>query len=256
MPNNLIDPEWLRKHGEKYITKIKARKEEERRKREQGKGKPENPETQNPSSSGIITVPEQGMIYVESVNLWFNPERTHKGKDWYQTHEALNAEKLRMPTVYEFVEFLKFIKNGNTGLQALYNDITEVGGEWKAEWLDAYFPEINGKLNIQYHNHVQNGKIISGTPEGLDCLMEDKQISLDGWISNPTKHGLPRANATKGEMYSYFPKEGRVARLLVNFCLLCLNCSGIPANANGALGVFGCAEGGAKNGGQSKCQII
>jgi hypothetical protein len=204
-------------------------------------GKPQTP-------SNLETAPRQGMIYVPSINLSFQPERTHLGKDWYQAHEALNQENLRMPTIPEFIEFLKVLR-ADAKYSDLYKDITELRSPWRLELLDAYFPEINGKLHIQYHNQIQNGQIISGTPEELkDCLMKDKTpgISLEDWLDNPTKQGMPRADAQDGNLYYGNPRKDCVAGLYVCSGRLSLGCDWDPSGRNVSLGVFGCAEGTAK----------
>lgn len=245
-----FDPKKMEQYAREMVERrMKKEEEEEKARREEeekAKREAEKPEEQNiiiPTGSGIQTIPRQGMIYVPSVKLYFQPERTHEALNWFDTHEALNQEQLRMPTISEFIEFLKVLR-GEDKYQKLYEDITKVKESWRAEWLDAYFPEINRKLSIQHHNQIKEGKIISGTLEELeDYLMEERTpgISLDDWIDNSTKQGLPRANAPEGKMCYWGPLKGYVARLDVDSASLYLNCFRAPASIMG-VGVFGCVE--------------
>ena len=63
--------------------------------------------TQNKRSSTA------NFIYIKPANLYFANQRTHLGKNWFDTHKLLSLEKLtlpngkqsqlRMPTLPEFV---------------------------------------------------------------------------------------------------------------------------------------------------------
>ena len=197
---------------------------------EKNSGKPETP-------SNIRTSPKEGMIYVPSIDLHFQSERSYLGLDWNQTHEALEKDELRMPTIPEFVEFLKYIKTENT---ALYDNITKVGGNWRSNWLDAYFEQRDDGMYVLTGNKTNVEKLD-------DCLMEDRKpgISLDHWLSNSTKQGMPKSNSPEGKMFFYHPRDKRVAGLCVGSVRLDLGCDRDPSSAVDSLGVFGCAEGNA-----------
>jgi hypothetical protein len=182
-----------------------------------------------------ITTPRQGMIYVRSIDLHFQSERSYLGLDWNQTHEALKQDKLRMPTIPEFVEFLKYLNENN---RDLYKEITEVRSPYRAEWLDAYFEQRDDGMYILTGNKTNAEKLD-------DCLMENRTpgISLDHWLSNPGKQGLPKSNSPEGKMRYWNPRNGGVARLNVNSGRLGLRCSWYPSYTYDSLGVFGCAEG-------------
>jgi len=62
--------------------------------------------------------PLEGFIYVPSTKLYFAKERTLLNHNWYDTHKKLHEQNLRMPTIPQFVEFLKYLraKTENYGL--------------------------------------------------------------------------------------------------------------------------------------------
>ena len=193
-----------------------------------GSEKPETP-------SNKETIPKEGMIYVPSIDLHFQSERSYLGKNWNETHEALEKDKLRMPTLPEFIEFLKYTKDNNTDI---YNEITEVRIPWRSNWLDAYFEQRDEGMYVLTGNKTNAEKLD-------DCLMEDKTpgIDIEDWLNNPTKQGLPKLNSPKGEMYYWSPRNGAVARFDADFDRADLGCDWYPLVTYSDLGVFGCAEG-------------
>ena len=223
--NSLIDPEWSRKALERYKIRLKKKREESKNRISERKivTTPSNPET----------TPRQGMIYVPTIDLYFEAERSCLGKNWYETHDALKQENLRMPTLPEFAEFLKYVKDNN---QELYNEITEVRSPWRSNWIDAYFEQKDDGMYVLTGNKTK--------PEKLqDCLMEDKQISLEDFLNNPTKQGLPREDVNTGSFYFWNPRDKRVAWFGAGSGRAFLNCGGGPRYSYSDLGVFGCAEG-------------
>jgi len=149
-------------------------------------------------------VSENDFIYVPSINLDVARQRTHQGKNWYDTHKALNQEGSRMLTIPEFVEFLKHTRDHE---RDVYRDVTAVRNPWRAEWIDAYFEKRQDGLYVLTENKSNSEKLDE------DTLMQDKTsgISLDSWLSNPTNQGLPKADVEKGNLYSWHPRDKGVA---------------------------------------------
>jgi len=189
-----------------------------------------------------------GYIYVPSINAYFTKERLCNGKNWFEAHKELQSNGQRMPTIPEFIEFLKYIKVNH---ENIYKDITEVRSPWRSEWLDADF-KLKGKdLHINY-NHIldSKGNLIPKNSEILDknTLMTDKipGISLDDYINNNyTNQGLPNKNVKSGDLYYWNPRSDNnsVARFYANSDRAGLNCDWYPSNTNSSLGVFGIAQG-------------
>jgi len=79
-------------------------------------------------------------IYVPSIKLYFAKEKSHLGIDWYDTHRELLKQNLRMPTIPQFIEFLKYLRADPTSENTrVYHEITETRDTWRSEWLDARF---------------------------------------------------------------------------------------------------------------------
>ncbi|MFH1503417.1 MAG: hypothetical protein ABIE36_02055 [Candidatus Diapherotrites archaeon] len=182
-------------------------------------------------------------LHVPELNLYFAGERTLQGKNWYETHKELQSNGQRMPTIPEFIEFLKYAKVNSP---ELYKEITEVRSPWRANWLDADF-KVKGKdLYINY-NHVlnANGSLVPKNSEVLDknTLMKDKTpgISLDDYIlENHTSQGLPNKKVKSGDLYYWNPRSDNnsVAGFLAysDGAVLCYD--GGPSARVSGLGVF------------------
>ena len=182
-------------------------------------------------------------IHIPSLNINFQTKRTLQGKNWYETHKELQSNGLSMPTIPEFIEFLKYTKNNSP---ELYKEITEVRNPWRANWLDADF-KVRGKdLYINY-NHVldASGNLVPKNSEVLDknTLMSDKTpgISLDDYIlENHTSQGLPSKKVKSGNLYYWNPRSDNnsVARFLAGSAGAVLDCDGVPSVGSSGLGVF------------------
>jgi len=198
---------------------------------------PEKNSTNQASSPNL-----EGFIYIPSIKLYVAKERTHLGKDWFESHKSLISEGLRMPTIPEFIEFLKYTK---TNFPEIYKEITEVRSSWKAEWLDADFKVVNEKLHINcYHVLDSNGNLIPKNSELLDnnTLMENKTpgISLEDYLTkNHTNQGLPSKNVNSGDFYYRYPisDNNSVARFYVYSVWTLLDCNGYASGRGSPLGV-------------------
>jgi len=157
-------------------------------------------------------------IYIPSIKLYVAKERTLLGKDFHECQELLHNNNERMPTPFEFIEFLKYTKENNSDI---YNEITQVRSPWRAEWLDADFKTKGKDLYVNYHVFDSSGKIIQKS-KLLDknTLMKDKTpgISLDYLLNNPTSQGFPSKNAQSGDLYYWYPRSDNdsVARFIAN----------------------------------------
>jgi len=186
-----------------------------------------------------------GFVYIPSIKLYVAKEKTLHGKDWYQTHKELHKQGLQMLTIPEFIEFIKYLKNGyqdRKEAEQILDEILPGRKPWRAEWLDANFKVINEKLHIDYNNRMINGKLKPLSSELLeDCLMEDKilGINLDYWLKNPTKHGLPRKDTPYGKLCYWCPMKNNnsVITFLVNSGMLGLDCGRDPGDSGSSIGV-------------------
>lgn len=162
-------------------------------------------------------------IHVPSLNLKFEKARTSSGENWYSAHKTLQSQGKRMPTIPEFVEFLRYVRVNFPGI---YNNITKQDVLSYGEWLDAYFEKKGRNLFINY-NHVidKNGNLVPKNSEIIEkrTLMKDKSsqvfhhyffrdpqyegISLDDYVNNNhTSQGLPHKKVRLGDLNYICPK--------------------------------------------------
>jgi len=154
-----------------------------------------------------------GYIYIPSTKLYVAKERTLNGKSWYEAHRQLHNQGLQMLTIPEFIEFIKYLKEGyqdRKEAKQILGEILKVREPTRGEWLDANFKVINDRLCINYNHRTINGELKPFNSEPLeDCLMENKLpgIDLDYWFNNPTKQGLPKKNTSKGKIWYWNPRN-------------------------------------------------
>jgi len=188
------------------------------------------PEQKQVEAPTVIIPGKNGFIYVPSLNLDVAKERSHFGKNWYNTHEALGNDDARMLTLPEFTEFLKYTKEHNP---EIYESITKVRSPWRAEWIDAAFEQRDDGLYVLTGNKSKSEKLEGG-------LMEDRTpgISLDAWLGEgATKQGLPRANVKDGSLYYWYPRNGTVVRFNADPAGSYLDCDRYPSHCDSGLGV-------------------
>ncbi|MBI3623034.1 hypothetical protein HY212_03060 [Candidatus Pacearchaeota archaeon] len=207
------------------------------------KGAIERVLSQKPAAAQIITptiAPVGKFIYVPETKLYFAKQRAHTNLDWYNTHKALINEGLRMPTIPEFIGYLKYLKeNPSAENTQIYNEITQVRDPWRANWLDAYFEQRNDGFYILTHNKTKAEKL-------EDCLMKDKTpgINLDSWLNDSTSQGLPKQKIDKGDLYYWHYTNGAVAGFGAGSGRASLDCSRGPSGGDPSLGVFAVSESG------------
>ncbi|MEK6850038.1 MAG: hypothetical protein AABX85_00505, partial [Nanoarchaeota archaeon] len=187
-------------------------------------------------------------------NTLISLERVHNGKNWFDTHKLLAVDKAYMPTIRQFVDFVKELKSGKalngkgqkiSGniVQSVLDDIFKLGN-YRGRWLDADFKVVGDKLHINY-NHTVNpqGQIVYGKSEPLisSTLMTDRHpgIKLDDWINRATNQGLPPTDTENGDIWYWNPRSDNnsVARFSADSGRAYLDCGRYPTLTNSSLGV-------------------
>ena len=164
----------------------------------------------------------KNFIYIPSKKIHVAKERSLQGRNWFDSHEN------GMQTLPEFVEFLKYAREHN---QDIYNEITQIRNPFRGEWIDAYFEKRKDGMYVLTENKTRIEKLDEGT------LMEDKKISLDSWLDNPTKQGLPKKEVEKGNLVFWHPRNNSVAAFYADGVRSVLDCNRDPAFSNSCLGV-------------------
>ena len=128
---------------------------------------------------------KEDFIYVPSINLYVAKEKTMHGLNWIDTHKELAKEKgKRMPTPYEFTEFIKYLlknPNGtkdasNNEIQLITKEILEKRDHWRAEHLDVYFEKRNNEMYILTKNKSIADKLDAFFRTDLEEYCEKKKI--------------------------------------------------------------------------------
>ena len=201
-----------------------------------------NPSVTNPPINNL-----KEYIYVPKSGIHIAKQRTHLGLNWYQTHEELQNQNLRMPTIPEFISFLNYLKTDyqdKQEAQIILDNILKIG-DWRGEWLDARFEKNSGKLYINSNHRTDlNGNLQPQNQEPLeDYLREDSYAD----IFNPNSQGLPTSKLSNSyeqgkNAYFWYPRDTRVARFgaLSVGALLC--CGRDPQDTYSSLGVFSVCE--------------
>src|SRR3989344_3617578 len=135
-------------------------------------------------------------IYVPSTKLYVAKNISFQGRSWDESHEN------GMQTPLEFVEFLKHVMEHNLNI---YKDMTESRSLWRLEWIDACFEKRKDGMYVLTENRERAEKLDKNT------LMENKKISLDSWLENPTNQGFPREDVKEGNLYFLPPVHNSVA---------------------------------------------
>ncbi len=191
--------------------------------------KKEDPAGQAPDLSGFI--------YVPAINLYIAKERMLQGKNWLQTHRELHRQGLQMPTPYQFLQFVDYLKTNTTvpDRTQILDEILEKRDPWRAEWLDAKYFKKDGELWMAYnHRPGKNRRLQAGKKEKLEGgLLEDSYID----ISSFNEQGLPLTKSSKQEVYYYSPVAGSVAWFVANSGRAVLYCYWSPTVVIDSLGV-------------------
>ncbi len=187
-------------------------------------------------------------------NTLISLERSHNGKNWFDTHKLLSAEGKYMPTIRQFVDFVKLLKSGKALngkgeimpqdlVVKTLEDIFKLG-EYRGRWLDADFKVVNRTLHINYNHSVNaKGEIIYGKSEPLisSTLMADRKPGIDlmDWIVRATVQGLPPSDVKQGDIWYWYPRRDNnsVAGFSANADRAVLGCDWDPSHSDSRLGV-------------------
>ncbi len=187
-----------------------------------------------------IYKPRLAGIYMPDFNISIATERSLQDYSWYDAKKELLKTRHRMPSLAEFVAFLDILRYGNDEMQATYKDVVEVREPVRACWLNAFFVEKKNDIYMQVFN-FNGGTVEEKLDE--DTLMHDEIISLDSWLANLTKQGLPKKDARNGSLSYWCPINKSVAGFSTFSVGADLDCSRSPQESGSALGIFKCAEG-------------
>jgi len=200
---------------------------------------PEEPKNANP-----FAPLKQGMVYVPSLCLYVSENRILQKNDWDKQTEALHSQNRRMSTIPEFINFVNYLRSPEgqkavPNYQAILDEIYKLEGKWRSENLDAFFIKKEDGMYVAYHKFDNKNKIVR-TEEKLESyLLENKTpgISLDEWLLNHTKQGLPKPDISQGALYSWAPVDESVARFGADSGRAYLYCSRDSTDACSSLGV-------------------
>ncbi len=204
-------------------------------------------------------------LLIPNTNEFIAREETHKNITWENAHYALQEDGLYMPSPKTFMLHFLNVITAHEGKSALYtadnkkiprDEVEDLykyftsghrNGCWT--WLDSYFKEMSGRLEILTNHRV----IQTGTQKTLEarsqqplepCLKEDCYVNL---VFNqqglPTKKARNQVYQQGKNIYFYHPKENAVAWFRADAGRADLNCDGDPRFSIAGLGVFACAEG-------------
>ena len=79
---------------------------------------------------------KEGFIYVPSINLYVAKEKSLHRKNWHETHAELHSQNLYMPTIPEFIEFLKHLRSqpNNEEYQSIYRNGNRYIGDCRGQF--------------------------------------------------------------------------------------------------------------------------
>jgi hypothetical protein len=183
-------------------------------------------------------------VYVPSLGLYISENRYHDNQTWNKTQEILHKEGRRMPTIPEFIAFLKYLRSpeGKTTIknsEKILDEVYTVREPWRSEWLDANFGADSRGPIVTYHSFDKNGNIAKNTEALENYLDQDKTpgIDLDSWLNNHTKQGLPKYSCKSGKLYYWSPVSEYVARFYADSDRAGLVCGRNPDSRGAGLGV-------------------
>ena len=88
--------------------------------------------------------PRKDYVFVPALGLYLSENRYHQNKNWDETQEIVHKKGKRMPTIPEFVEFLKYLRSPEgkktiKNAEKILDEIYTIREPWRSEWLDAKF---------------------------------------------------------------------------------------------------------------------
>src|SRR3989344_6796335 len=218
----------------------------------------------NPNSP--LTLPEivqrapRNYIKIPQLNEVIAINETHKGKDLYDTLDAVADEGLSSPYISSFMRHWMNVKEAVVDRKGKlhYADGSQVpadsaedlwkylssghrGGCWT--WLDALFTKEGNEWYLtQDLKTVRQGQdqLLQGNKQKLEaCLRKDCYVDLSFNTQGLATQESPTQNYSQGEnIYFYHPRENCVARFYASSVRTGLGCNGDPSGRFGDLGVF------------------
>jgi hypothetical protein len=201
----------------------------------------------------------------EYPDLIVSTERTHNNSNWSEAWEKLRQNGEFMLTIRQYVDFFNMLKSGKgfdengravgaNVLEEVFEDITKVGRNWRAEWLDGKFSKIRrgkkagiipvNEMQIVYHV-LDSGNGLKEITENLtNYLRGDKTpgIDMNEWLDGATYQGLPKEDISSGSLYYWHPRDSRVAWFGAGSVRAGLSCGGNPGYRDASLGVRAARE--------------
>ncbi len=192
-----------------------------------------------PPKPVVTTAPSlDGFVYVPSIKLYVAKQRELHGKDWNDCQSVLHSRGDKMLSPFEFVEFIKHLRTKDDGeSKIILDEIYKVGGNWRSEWLGAKFEQGGSGLVMKYYIFDNSG-IKEEAYTLKNVLMQDKKpgINLESWLAD-NEQGLPKSSIGNGELYYWYPRDGRVAGFDADSDWADLYCDRSPTGTDPSLGV-------------------
>ena len=167
---------------------------------------------------------KENYVYVPNLKLYISKEKYHQGINWKDTQDILHKQGKRMPTIPEFIEFVKYLRSPKgkvnvSGVDEILDEIFTIRNQFRGEWLDARFEINNGTMYVFSHRYFNNNGEIIKIKENLEKYIVHNLISginLKLWLKDPTSQGLPKANCLNGKFHYWSPKDNCVAGIQAN----------------------------------------
>jgi hypothetical protein len=191
------------------------------------------------NSANSSDVPDiSGFVYVPSIGLYVGKEKELHGNNWENCKSGLHGRGDRMPTPYEFVEFMKHLREKDDDeARRILDEIYTVRDSWRSEYLDAKF-EIRDGIRRMHYFIFTDSCIEEKSVDLNDVLMEDRKpgIDLTSWI-NDSYQGLPKQDVGQGDIWYWHPRNGNVVRFYASSDVAILSCNRDPGGFDASLGV-------------------
>ena len=185
-----------------------------------------------------------------------HPVRTHKGLNWYETHEALRKSGLFMPNPRQLIDLVLALERGrlydhegnklsSERIRQIQDDLLAEREPYRGVHLDAYFAEVDDESRIFYDHRTLKDRLVPTRVEPLE-----KYINTTGFVDLKrfNRQGLPTRRSAnqvyeQGEnVYFWPPANDGVARFRTNSDGVMLYCGRDPRGSDGGLGVYACAR--------------
>jgi len=195
----------------------------------------------------LSDLPESDFIWLpqpESKYTFFHPtlkhgipiakERKKLGKDWVNVHLELNSQRFHMPTIKQFIDFLKLLRSGEVcdlvGQRLSIDEITDIYGKITKRrtpiediWLDARFYTVNyrakrliideehrgkAQIDLRHLTHLRFISPLESWALGKCIKKESCYIDL---LNSKNPHGLPTVKNESDQFRLWPPKKEHTA---------------------------------------------